>query len=380
MGKTISTAQAIWIESENRWRAQFQKDGERRSFYSSTPGKRGKTEAEEKGREWLKVRTGHDLRFDAAWEEFMSDLRDRTGESNVRKHDSIGRIWLMPSLKLKRLSVITQNDMQKCITAAAKAGNSKRQCINVRMAITAFCKYGRTRRWPIEQPYALQIPTGAPEGEKRILQPDALGYLFSVDTEMYYGKERPAFFIHAFRLTVLLGFRRGEVCGLKRADLQENTLTIRRAINNLNIETRGKNKNARRTTTLPVLAQAIIDDQMAMLKSLGIVSPWLFPDENVERLDSNHFYKRWAHYREQLSTPVSLHELRHTFISVMKEDLPLSLMKPIVGHSVKMDTIGTYGHAVNGEAQRTANIIDQVYSRYFHRPLNSAQSESHSEK
>jgi len=60
---------------------------------------------------------------------------------------------------------------------------------------------------------------------------------------------------------------------------------------------------------------------------------------------------------------------------VMKEDLPLALMKPIIGHSVKMDTIRTYGHAVDGEAQRTANIIDQVYSRYILRPQSAPQSE-----
>ncbi len=375
MGKTVRTSQAIWLADSKRWMVKVQKNGERRSFYSSTPGRKGKTEAENQADDWLKLQTGDDLRFDAAWAEFMKDLRDRTGEANVRNRDSLGRTWLLPTLKLKRLSVITQNDMQKCINAVAKAGNSKRQCINVRTAITAFCKYGRTRRWPIEQPYDLKIPTEAPEGEKRILQPDSLNYLFNVDTELYYGKERPAFFIHAFRLTTILGFRRGEVCGLKRADIQENTLTIRRAINNLNIETGGKNKNARRDAELPLIAQAIIDDQMAMLKRLGIISPWLFPDENGERLDSNHFYKRWKHYREQLSTPVSLHELRHTFISVMKEDMPLSLMKPIIGHSVKMDTIRTYGHTVDGEKQRAANIIDQVFSRYIKQPRPADQSE-----
>ena len=365
MPKKLRTAQALWIEDRQRWQVKVQMDGERRAFTSSTPGRRGKTEAEKKADEWLELRTGHDLRFDAAWEEFMNNLRETTGEANVRNRDSLGRNWLLPSLKHKRLSEITQNDMQRCINAAAKAGNSRRQCINVRSAITAFCKYGRTCRWPIEQPFGLTIPTYAPEGEKSILQPETLKFLFEVDTEPYYGKDRPAFFIHAFRLAVVLGFRRGEICGLMRSDIKDNVLTINRAVNNLNIETRGKNRNARRTVKLPKLAQSIIADQMDMLKSLGIVSPWLFPDENGERLDSNHFYKRWAQYGKQLKNPVSLHELRHTFISIVKEDMPESLLKGVVGHSVKMNTLGVYGHTVDGEMQRTADIIDQVFSRHI---------------
>ena len=365
MPKQTRAAQAVWIEAKKYWQVKVQRDGERRAFTSSTPGRRGKTEAERKADEWLEVRTGHDLRFDAAWEEYMKNLRETTGEANVRNRDSLGRIWLLPTLKHRRLSAITQNDMQRCINTAAKSGLSRRMCINVRTAITSFCKFGRMCRWPIEQPFGLVIPSIAPEGEKSILQPEALRFLFSLDTEPYYGGERPAFFIHAFRLAVVLGFRRGEVCGLMRSDLEKDVLTIRRAINNMNIETRGKNKNARRAVKLPKLAQSIVADQLAMLKSLRIVSPWLFPDENGERLDSNHFYKRWAQYGKQLKNPVSLHELRHTFISIVKEDMPEPLLKAMVGHSAKMDTFGVYGHAVDGEMQRTADIIDQVFSRYI---------------
>ena len=122
MGKKLRTAQAIWMEESKRWMVKVQKDGVRRSFYSSTPGRRGKTEAEQKADDWLKLRTGRDLRFDAAWAEFIRNLRDTTGEANVRNRESIGKTWLLPRLKLKRVSVITPNDWQKCISAVAKAG------------------------------------------------------------------------------------------------------------------------------------------------------------------------------------------------------------------------------------------------------------------
>jgi len=60
------------------------------------------------------------------------------------------------------------------------------------------------------------------------------------------------------------------------------------------------------------------------------------------------------------SLQISLHEIRHTFISINKADLPLELMKSVVGHSSSMDTFGTYGHEIDGERHRAAEIIDSV--------------------
>ena len=37
MGKRTNTA--AWQEKQGRWRIDVQKDGKRRSFYSSTPGR-----------------------------------------------------------------------------------------------------------------------------------------------------------------------------------------------------------------------------------------------------------------------------------------------------------------------------------------------------
>ncbi len=50
-------------------------------------------------------------------------------------------------------------------------------------------------------------------------------------------------------------------------------------------------------------------------------------------------------------------------ISLTKSDLPKPLLKMIVGHSETMDTLGTYGHEVEGELQRAANILDDVFNQ-----------------
>ena len=100
-----------------------------------------------------------------------------------------------------------------------------------------------------------------------------------------------------------------------------------------------------------------------MLRQEGIISPYLFPDKCGERTNPNNLYKSWYIYRKQHNIQASIHEMRHTMISIVKADAPEELLKLAVGHSKSMDTFGVYGHAVDGEMQRLATIIDKAYNR-----------------
>ena len=140
-------------------------------------------------------------------------------------------------------------------------------------------------------------------------------------------------------------------------------LTIKRSINSLNQQTAGKNDNARRSIFLPDIALKILEDQREALIERGIVSPWVFPDEYGECLAPNHMKKLWDTYKKQHGMECTLHELRHTFISMVKSDMPAELVKATVGHSEDMDTFGVYGHAFNDDMKRAANIIDDVFKR-----------------
>lgn len=363
MAKPIRTAQAQWYEKLKRWQVNVQADGIRKTFTCSTLGKKGKTECEAKADEWLKKNSPEDMRYSDAWEQYLEQVKEATQTGNYLNIQKMGKNYILPHLGKKVLSKVTSADMQESINKAGKAGLSKRTCINVRSSLVSFYRYCKKKRYPLEEPFDLTIPKSAPVGERRILQPDDLGVLFSKDTYSYYGKDIESFFVHAWRMIVVLGLRRGELCGLNKDDLKSNVLHIQRSINNLGEETRGKNDNARRYILLPKLALRILEDQKRMMKRHGVISPWLFPDETGERLDSNHLYKMWTTYARQHCIKTSLHELRHTMISIVKSDMPEPLLKATVGHSETMDTYGVYGHAVDGDLQRAADIIDNVYSR-----------------
>lgn len=362
---TNRRSEAIWIESKGYWQIKVQKDGVRKAFTSSLKGRKGKHEAEAKADYWLERGTT-EMRFCEAWGAFLDAAQRDTGTGNFKNLESYGRVHLAPTLANKKLSAITRNDWQSCISAMADKGLSERTCKNVISSISAFLSFCQGESWevkPLTKPLAVPA-TANPTKERKILQPPALKILFS-DPNMPFGYGKPlvpAFYIHAWRFYVVTGLRRGELAGLRNEDIT-SVINVRRNINNLCEETHGKNENARRTMVLSSIAAAILKHQREMLQDMGIESDWVFPDKYGERSDPRRIYKNWVTYREYHNIECTIHELRHTFVSINKLSMPLELLKNLVGHSVSMDTIGVYGHEIDGEKELAAQYVDDAFAK-----------------
>lgn len=355
-------AEAIWIDSRKRWAIKVQKEGIRKSFYCTTPGRKGKHIAESKADEWLNQGTD-DMRFAEAWKLFLEYQQKNTSASNYKKHEQYGRLYLLPNLKTYKLSSVSPIRWQACIDTGAKNGLSRRSLVNIRASITSFTKYALRSRWSIQriEDGDITIPNSAPAPKaKQPLQPDDIRKLFDDPRIVHYGKKKLSPYSYAWQFLVATGLRRGELAGLRSEDINGNMLTIRRSINTIGEETAGKNDNARRTIELSSVAIAILDKQKRMLRDRSIVSPWVFPDQYGGRPEPNLIYEHWRTWRKQNGIEASIHELRHTFVSINKADMPVELMKAVVGHSTAMDTYGIYGHDIEGERHRAALIVDDV--------------------
>ena len=212
-----------------------------------------------------------------------------------------------------------------------------------------FCRKAKLSTY---LPEDVQIPAGARLKGKKVLQPDDLVKLFSIDTTLYRGKRVHDDFVHAYRFEVLTGLRPGELLGLRWADIKGSTVNLSRAINVKGIETRGKNENAVRSFVLSDVAKAVLEAQRAITGHC----------ESVFCLETERrYYKRWKVYCAANDLqPVSLYELRHTFVSVVKT-LPAGEVKELVGHSEDMDTFGVYSHALTGEDIATAQAVNAVF-------------------
>ncbi|MFZ2537989.1 MAG: site-specific integrase [Oscillospiraceae bacterium] len=346
------TTTAVWMDNHKRWQINVQKDCERRSFYSSTPGRDGKRECHRKADQWLDDNiTDQNVRFSTLYKEYVENLKLTTSKSNWSKIDCDGRNWIIPVIGKKKISSLTEQNLQSVIDKAYAAGLAKKTLSNIKAVLTSFMKYCRRKKVSTLLPENLNIPKGAKIGEKRILQPDDLTKLFTVDTTMMRGKRIEDKYINAYRFHVLTGLRPGELMGLEWTDIIGNMVYIKRSINQFREITKGKNNNAIRHFALTDIAQQVILEQKNISKTNSVFE--------IERQQT--YAKYWERYCAANNIPhVSLYEMRHTFVSIAK-NLSSGQIRPLIGHSKNMDTFGTYGHEMKGELQNTAQQLNGLF-------------------
>ena len=358
--------EAKWIEARQRWQINVMNEGERKTFTSSTPGKKGKIEAEKKADKWLKEGLiGETTKVGDLLDRWYGTLVKSTSEAHYRQQDSYIRNWIKPVIGNKKIGKLSVVDLQEVIDNAYHKGNLAEKTLkNIRATLMAFVKYCRAIPCTTLFPEGLRIPKGAKVSEKKIIVEEDVKKLFSSTLSTYRMNVVEDFWVYAYRFVVVNGIRPGELIGLKWSDINGNKLTINRSINDRGYVTQGKNKNARRTILLPAIAQEILLAQKDMLKANAVSSAYVFPEKNGEHLSQENFRTNWKRYcaYNNIDNALTPYEMRHTFVSIMDE-MPEGLKKMVVGHSKSMDTEGVYGHEKAGDRERAAAYVDAAFSR-----------------
>ena len=350
--------EASWSESRLRWRIDVQRNGQRRTFYSAQQGRRGKLEAERKADEWLNGGRKKEMRVGELCKLYLDGIDTGHSSCHRLREESTINTWILPYWEHLKVDSLTNLDYKAAIyrPAECQPPRSKRTCGHVRSVISALYNTALMANVEMVPPYRLPLPKAATVKEHQVLTNAEFKRLLTEGNQYWY--------IHAFRFIAVLGLRRGELCGLRREDLDGNLLTIRRSVNNLGETTVGKTASAQRQIFLPKMARQILRDQRKQMMSAGIASEWLFANTNGEQIEPNALYNRWVFLRDRLELPsISIHDLRHTMISTVKNDVELPLIKSVVGHTPKMDTLGTYGHDTGNDAETAAAEIDAVFDR-----------------
>lgn len=354
MGKRTNTA--TWSDKYKRWQINVQKDGLRRSFYSSTPGRNGQREANAKADAWLDsdIIIGAASNVEKLFNEFAEANKLLAGSSAAKQIDYYRRVWIVPHLGRVKIANICDNDVQKLLDLMVSKGLSRKSVQNCKGILSKFLKWCRKNRYTDYRPDDVEISASARNKGKRVLQPAELATLFSSTETTFNGKPMEDPYIYSYRFAVLTGLRPGELRGLKWEDIAGNVVHVRRAINIHGEETHGKNENAVRSFVLSDQAAEALQKQ----REQGNPGEYVFP------LPPHALhYNAWKNYcRHNGITPISLYELRHTFVSIAKA-LPEGEIKPLVGHSRNMDTFGTYGHELSGEDTATARKVTEIFDR-----------------
>lgn len=337
-------------------------DGAQKKYTSRKPNKAGESEVRRKYSNALAGNDPSKVRIDKAWPDYLADKASRVGVKSgcYIMAESVGRVQILPRLKNRKVSSITEQDWQDVIYKAkpihkSKAVLSKKYLMNIRGEIKMFCRYAKKKGYIAERPEDLDIPKTAPTIGKQILQTDALrGFLSDSGSDWY---------IHLWQLMATSGLRPGEAYGLQRADVENGLITVKRSINKSGTITPGKNENAPRTFVQKPIDSDIIFKQLAMLSENKILSPWLFCDEDGMKPNPIVISHRWDEYRKRFPYRVTQYGLRHTFVSHNQNVLPDALMKLLVGHSPKTPTGELYGHFVTGDDVQAAKIVSGVFDK-----------------
>lgn len=366
----IRNSQGYWVESMQRWQCNVTDDsGQRKTFTSKTPGKKGKLTVERKADAWLAsgAQDGS-ARVSAAFDAFIEHAKGQgTSKTYWRPYISIGATWIKPYLGTKRLTAVTERDLESILQKAKNKGLAEKSIKNIRSCIMAFLKFARKAKLTTLHPDELTLPKGAKKSEKFALTESEVRTLMSAAKTIYRGKEVDEWYIHAYRFAVLMGYRPGELAGLQERDISGDTITTARGISEHGDITSLKNKNAKRTKKLNELARAELEAQRAMLKKHGVISPWLFPRPDGNALNHNHYRLCLQRYlkhngigkrtlssgEERYLTP---YEFRHTWVSI-NDEMPDGLKKRAVGWSKSFGG-DTYNHKLEGDAARIAAFED----------------------
>lgn len=351
MGKRTNTAK--WVESAGRWQINVQKDGIRKTFTSSKPGRTGQREANAKADAWLENGVGTDrATLSKIFPDFLEDLKLRTSQSNWRGVEQRWRSWGEPVIGGIRPGALSDFHLQRVITQAyAQKKLSKKTLMNIRADLFSFSKYLRARKLTSYRPERVTIPHSAAVGVRTILQPEHIITLFSSEMTTWHGKPVRDPFINAYRFQLLTGLRPGELMGLMPTDIVGDRVILQRSINEYGEITSGKNENARRSFNLTPTAKTVLEAQLKEKKSIYIFG-----------IESHSLYRRrWDAYCRANGIPhVTPYEMRHTFVSAL-QGLPEGWVKALVGHSRSMDSFGVYGHNFGGMDGQIASGVEAIF-------------------
>lgn len=350
-------AEAYWVEKTKRWQINVQRDGRRKTFNSPITGRQGKHECESKADKWLASQESQQ-RFQAASEMYLEWKKEHVVESTYSGVKSDIQYYIAPVIGNKWLHTISQFDWQSCLDKMARKGNSEGYLKRVAGTITNFCEYCHSRMWEVTSPKSLDTSGGRKTRARRALYIDEIRALLNAT-------EADGHYIYMFQFLMFTGMRRGECVGLEHGDIDvaAREVRVRAPINARKKATDGKTENALRIVGLPMVALDVLELQKKMLARKGIISRYVFPSVKSSCATPTYVTHTWRKFADEHNIGCTLHELRNTYISMVKTDMPLALLKKTVGHSVNMDTIKVYASYMEGDGEIAATAADKSISK-----------------
>jgi integrase len=316
--------------------------------------------------------------------DFLGDwLRDVVEPSVSRntylKREYNVRVHLVPALGKVRIKDLDPRRIQALYTRLRRrepplAASTRREVhVTLKMALSQAVRWGLLGRNPAELVDApkeakARKEDGEDAGEVRALT-DAQARAFFRATE---GKRWHHYYVAAIRT----GLRPGELLGLRWGDLSLGadlgSLRVRRTLDTHEgaVFNPPKSDASRRTLALHWEAAEAFAAQREMLASEGLTTgpkDLVFPSTTGTPMSADNLRKR--NLKPDLAAAglpeLTLHELRHTFASIMLHEWRVSpsIVQEMLGHEDITMTMGIYGHLFPGAQEDAIRALRRIHRR-----------------
>ena len=355
-------AGSVWARGDGRYGVEvpYRDAFGRRRVRSTTKA------TEEEARAWLEQMrasiadeelTAHTSQTVGAYlDEWLRDaVEPRVSPRTYDKRSWAVRIHIAPALGRVRLSDLSPRSIQTLYASLAREGYSystRREIhITLRMALEQAVRWSLLRRNPVEMVDAPRDLANVSDGEIRALTDAQARILFASAKDSRWRN----YYVTAIRT----GLRPGEMLALRWEDVDTGadpgSVRVRRTLDTHSAAVFGPPKTpaARRTVALHYEARDAFISQREMLVSEGLSAgprDLVFPSTAGTPMSSDNLRKRYLHADlSRAGLPrLSLHELRHTFASIMLHEwlAPPAVVSQMLGHRSIAFTFDLYGHLI----------------------------------
>jgi integrase len=343
------------IKWKDGYKMAVQRDGFRKYFYGATP-----KECKLKYEQWNGTFSSAPVAFSIAFDAWMKDYVSSLSKATQSQYKTLADSYIIPLIGNIRIDKLMPFNCQLVLTHARKKDESKLSettLKHIRKIMHVFLEYQRTMKKTIkENPCnGITIPKVPKTRARRSATLEEITRLWDrmQGTHYYY----------CFQWLLVTGMRPSEACGLKYSDIKSGHIKIFETRSKMDVSD-GKSKNANRTIELTPAMTEIINLNKAYLKAKNIEVEYLFPTRDGEPSNAGYLTRAWGRLMQGTGIKLTLYEIRHTYISLMIDKLPLKELQQMVGHSSSFNTSTVYAHIFKKQSNN-AEIIDSTMTDYL---------------
>ncbi|MFB7195443.1 tyrosine-type recombinase/integrase [Streptomyces sp. NPDC056240] len=310
----------------------------------------------------------------ADWLQYWLDnvIKPRRKRTTYAKYEVHVRLYLVPMLGTKRLEALSVADVRRFLNRLereASAATAKESHKVLRSALSAACREELITRNVV----SLVEP---PQVESRDLSPwsldETLDFLTAARKDPLYA---------AFMLAIALGFRRGEIVGLRwqDVDLDKRVIRVRKQRQRVGGEVYDDDpKGRRRKQALPIPAICVAPLRWQRLRQAALreragdrwaESDYVFTTRTGRPIEPRNVYRSFTRVAGNAGLRViRLHDARHgTATLLTAAGVAPRVVMEILGHSQIAVTMNVYTHVVQDTQREAVSHMDRLLRRRLDR-------------